>query len=83
MHKRIKQLLNEATSGHEQETDRSKVMTVSDREMEIFAQLIVRECADIVSDTAVDTPPNDLFYGYNLGVNKAAENIKERFEIEK
>ena len=47
-----------------------------------FAELIVRECVDIVSDTAVNTPPNDLFYGYNLGVNKAAENIKERFGIE-
>ena len=47
-----------------------------------FAQLIVKECVDIVSGTAVDTPPNDLFYGYNLGVNKAAENIKERFGIE-
>jgi len=49
---------------------------------EKFAKLIVRECVDIVSDTAVNTPPNDLFYGYNLGVNKAAENIKERFGIE-
>ena len=47
-----------------------------------FAELIVRECVDIVSGTAVNTPPNDLFYGYNLGVNKAAENIKERFGIE-
>jgi len=49
---------------------------------EKFAELIVRECVDIVSGTAVNTPPNDLFYGYNLGVNKAAENIKERFGIE-
>jgi hypothetical protein len=44
MNERIKQLLNESTSGHVQETDRSKVMTVSDGEMEIFAELIVREC---------------------------------------
>jgi len=44
--------------------------------------LIIKECVNIVSGTAVDTPPNDLFYGYNLGVNKAAENIKERFGIE-
>ena len=47
-----------------------------------FAELIVKECVDIVSGTAVDTPPNDLFYGYNLGVNKAAENIKEHFGVE-
>lgn len=51
-------------------------------QMREFAQLIVKECVDIVSGTAVNTPPNDLFYGYNLGVNKAAENIKERFGIE-
>ena len=46
MNKRIKKLLNEATSGHEQEHDRSKVMTVSDKEMDKFAELIVRECID-------------------------------------
>jgi len=45
MNERIKQLLNEATSGHEQETDRSKVMTVSDKELETFAILIINECA--------------------------------------
>jgi coenzyme F420-reducing hydrogenase delta subunit len=45
MNERIRELLNEATSGHEQEHDRSKVMTVSDKEMEKFAQLIVKECA--------------------------------------
>jgi len=45
MNERIKQLLNEATSGHEQEHDRLKVMTVSDKEMEVFAELIVKECA--------------------------------------
>ena len=44
MNERIKQLLTEATSGHEQEHDRSKVMTVSDAEMERFAFLIIREC---------------------------------------
>ena len=49
MNERIKQLLNEATSGHVQETDRSKVMSVSDGEMEIFTQLIVRECAGWVN----------------------------------
>ena len=53
-----------------------------DTRIEKFAELIVKECVDIVSGTAVDTPPNDLFYGYNLGVNKAAENIKERFGVE-
>ena len=40
MNKLIKKLLNEATSGHVQETDRSKVMAVSDGEMIAFAELI-------------------------------------------
>lgn len=71
MHQRIKQLINEATSGHEQETDRSKVMTVSDREMEIFAQLIVKECASIV-----DT------YGRWILYDKLAVKIKREFGVE-
>jgi hypothetical protein len=50
MNERIKKLLNEATSGHEQEHDRSKVMSVSDKELEIFAQLIVQECGQWVND---------------------------------
>jgi len=53
-----------------------------DEEMEKFAELIVAECAGIASGTAVENPPNDLFYGYNLGVNKTAENIKKHFGVE-
>jgi len=49
MNERIKRLLNEATSCHEQEHDRSKVMTVSDKEMDKFAQLIVEECLEACS----------------------------------
>jgi len=49
---------------------------------EKFAELIVRECASIASGTAVENPPNDLFYGYNLGVNKTAEKIREHFGVE-
>jgi hypothetical protein len=49
---------------------------------EKFAELIVQECASIASGTAVENPPNDLFYGYNLGVNKTAEKIKKHFGVE-
>ena len=55
MNKRIKKLLNEATSGHEQEHDRSKVMTVSDKEMDKFAELIVQKCMDIAKYHTPDT----------------------------
>jgi len=54
MNERIKKLLNEATSGHEQETNRSKVMTVSDKEMETFAELIVREVHYVIAVGGVD-----------------------------
>jgi exonuclease III len=55
MNKRIKKLLNEATSGHEQEHDRLKVMTVSDKEMDKFAELIVQKCMDIAKYHTPDT----------------------------
>ena len=70
MNKRIKKLINEATSGHEQEHDRSKVMTVSDKELEIFAQLIVAECASIV-----DTYSRWILY------DKLAVKIKQHFGV--
>jgi hypothetical protein len=47
-----------------------------------FAELIIQECVAIVTETAVDNPPNDLFYGYNLAIGKSVENIKEHFGVE-
>ena len=67
MNERIKQLLNEATSSHEQEHDKSKVMTVSDKEMKKFAELILFECIKIV-----------VFNGNHA----TAEMIKEHFEVD-
>jgi len=54
MNEQIEKLLNEATSGHEQETDRSKIMCISDKEMEMFAELIVKECMSLVSEPGPD-----------------------------
>ena len=91
MNKRIKELAEQATTKISFRLDPNTYKHIDDPEGDLerfefdkqkFAELIVRECVDIVSGTAVNTPPNDLFYGYNLGVNKAAENIKERFGIE-
>ena len=89
MNERIKQLADQAedyaTAEYEKwipTPDFSGIPNIRKIFNKKFAELIVRDCVDIVSDTAVNTPPNDLFYGYNLGVNKAAENIKERFGIE-
>lgn len=50
MNEQIEKLLNEATSGHEQETDRSKIMCISDKELETFAILIINECAKKVDN---------------------------------
>ena len=46
MNERIRKLLNEATSGLE--PDISPQRTVTLNEMEKFAELIIRECCDIL-----------------------------------
>lgn len=79
MNERIQQLAEQCTSWSEGSTWTSH----EEFDKEKFAELIVRECAKIASGTQVDEPPNDLFYGYNLGVNKAAENIKQHFGVDK
>lgn len=76
MNERLKELEQQAL-GHPDLYSYDKA-----RFIEIFAELIVQECAEIASGTQVDEPPNDLFYGYNLGVNKVAENIKQHFGVE-
>ena len=53
MNKRIKELLNEATSGHEQ--DLSLQRTVTADEMEKFAELIVQECIDNIKVWELDS----------------------------
>jgi hypothetical protein len=75
MNERIKELAEQATEYY-------KNGDVAGFNQENFAELIVRECASIASGTAVENPPNDLFYGYNLGVNKTAEKIKQHFGVE-
>jgi hypothetical protein len=73
MNKRIKKLLNEATSGHEQEHDRSKVMTVSDEEMDKFAELIVQECCHVMESLPSST--------YHVGRSRMSEEIKKHFGV--
>jgi len=76
MNERIKELWDEAAKLEPDPSWQGQT-----RFMEKFAELIVRECASIASGTAVENPPNDLFYGYNLGVNKTAEKIKQHFGV--
>ena len=85
MNERIKELLNEATSGHEQETDRSKVMTVSDKELEIFANLIVWEAIGMCR-VKVDALMGPFLSEYEKGIvegyRRANENLRFYFGVE-
>jgi hypothetical protein len=72
MNERIKQLLNEATSGHEQEYDALKWMTVSDKEMDKFAELIVRECAGRV---------DHILRERQAGGGTMGDDIREHFGV--
>jgi hypothetical protein len=77
MNERIKQLLNEATSGHEQEHDRSKVMTVSDKEMDKFAQLIVKECGEWFNNRLVVEPDYEI--EHRVERNRAVVDVMKEF----
>ena len=77
MNERIKQLLNEATSGHEQEHDRSKVMTVSDKEMDKFAQLIVKECGEWFNNRLVVEPDYEI--EHRVERNRAVVGVMKEF----
>jgi hypothetical protein len=85
MNERIRQLWSQAgeeiEAEYEDESRRNRRL-YNEIFLPKFAELIVRECASIASGTAVENPPNDLFYGYNLGVNKTAEKIKQHFGVE-
>ena len=68
MNERIRGLLNEATVGLE--PDLSPQRTVTLNEMEKFARLIVKECAEVVKWTPSMFPNNTII-----------KNIKEHFGI--
>jgi hypothetical protein len=69
MNERIRKLLNEATSGLE--PDLSEQRTVTLNEMEKFAELIVKGCADYVQ-----------FYYKDHMCEVIAHNMKQHFGVE-
>lgn len=71
MNERIRELLNEATSGLE--PDLSPQRTVTLNEMEKFAELIVGECARVA-----DQWVNDEDNGHNL----VSAKLKQYFGVE-
>lgn len=80
MNERILELINQSTKVYP--PDWNTVESLEEFDIEKFTRLIILECAKICADTAVESPPNDLLEGYNMGVNKAAENIKKHFGVE-
>ena len=85
MNERIRQLLNEATVGLE--PDLSPQRTVTLNEMEKFAELIVRECIEVIvrnehATLNIDNFTNEKAQGIQLGLEFATIDIAEHFGIE-
>jgi hypothetical protein len=76
MNDRIKELLNEATSGLE--PDLSLQRTVTLNEMQKFAELIVRECLGIVQD-AERGGSNEI---WDNAVKFIRRDLQEHFGVE-
>lgn len=74
MNERIRELLNEATSGLE--PDLSPQRTVTLNELEKFAELIVRECAEWLKQPVNQIPSS------KEAMNIAADRLKEHFGVE-
>lgn len=77
MNERIRELLNEATSGLE--PDLSPQRTVTLNEMEKFAELIVRECAKVCDDLDIDDWGDKSF---DDGTYYCSRAIKQHFRVE-
>jgi len=85
MNEKIKELLNEATSGLE--PDLSLQRTVTLNEMQNFAELIVKECIIIVEEQKECLCEEQQYwsdhdYGYEMAVNDASKGIKQFFGVE-
>jgi hypothetical protein len=75
MNKKIKLLAKQAKIDYElrEEIARAPVWIGTDKELEKFAELIVRECADFADEH------NDYSEGVTLGVGRA---LKKHFGVE-
>ena len=85
MNERIRQLLNEATVGLE--PDLSPQRTVTLNEMEKFAELIVRECIEVIvrnehASLNISNFTDEKAQGIQLGLEFATIDIAEHFGVE-
>jgi len=76
MNERIKQLMDEAVRFRLDPDSKQYEAQVSPEDLEVFAELIVKECIDIAQDRAnfPGYPPND--------VNDIIDEIREHFGVE-
>jgi hypothetical protein len=85
MNERIKQLIDQMDqSGFPyQASDNS--MTVTTRDLEYFAELIVQECAEVIDNgrfSAMECEGNSHRVSYNNGIYYALSSVKKHFGVE-
>ena len=87
MNQRIRELINEATSFKEGDTEGKYDIEVFDKEK--FAELFVRECIEQLRYTVLDTQElrrdksTDYRVGWEDGMFDAEEMIKQQFGVER
>jgi len=86
MNERIKLLAEQATELDYETFDNYNHKTVKQYKFnkEKFAELIVRECADITSGLSKLYPRTDVAFdvGYTMGTTRATKEIKQHFGVE-
>lgn len=82
MNKRIKELAQKAGVSFLMEDDHSMVMNGKDLEM--FAELIIRECLKITDSLSTLHSRKDVAFdvGYTMGCERASKEIKKHFGVE-
>lgn len=81
MNERIKELIGQMDQSGIPHQAGDNSMTVTDRDLEYFAELIIRECIEtIVRDTA--NYQGEGMMAYYQGVQNAGKSIKQHFGVE-
>ena len=87
MNDRIKELANIWANRRSEDEKLGITYTFSEKALETFAQLIVRECISIVDEQKECLHEeqkywHDRDYGYEMAVNDASKGIKQFFGVE-
>lgn len=84
MNERIKELARQCGAYHkDDEGEETKIAVLIGKEVEKFAELIVKECAETVEVYIHESLYNGLYErGYNDGRNASALLIKQHFGVE-